>query len=236
MGSFEEENLYQMVNDFLESESTPPLLSSDPQSLFLNGHHTKYYILQEILESGNVAETYVLESVMKHMRKKIGERSTTALKKWLVKKLKIDGHNATLCHSSWPTTLNCPGGEHDYIEIILEDLNGCPLKVIVDTDFKSQFELARPTSTYKELFSMVPSIFVGTEQKLKKIISILCAEARISFLEKGLHVPPWRTSNYMQSKWFSASQKWAQFPSSREKTMYEKRASDIVPSKTSIIL
>ncbi|XP_022886772.1 uncharacterized protein LOC111402631 isoform X1 [Olea europaea var. sylvestris] len=208
MGSFEEENLYQMVNDFLESESTPPLLSSAPQSLIINGHHAKYYILQEILESGDVAETDVLGSVMTHMRKNIDvEWSTTTLKKWLVKKLKIDGLNAALCHSTWPTTMNCPGGEYVYVEVIPEDKNGCPLKVIVDTDFKSQFELARPTSTYKELSNMVPTIFVGTEQKLKKIISILCAEARISFLERGLHVPPWRTSTYMQSKWFSACEK-----------------------------
>ncbi|CAA3011163.1 Hypothetical predicted protein [Olea europaea subsp. europaea] len=208
MGSFEEENLYQMVNDFHESESIPPLLSSAPQSFTLSGHHTKYYVLQEILKSGNSAEADVLGSVMKHMRKKIdGERSTTALKKRLVKKLRIDGHKAPLCHTTWPTTLNCLGGDYEYIEIISEDKNGCALRVIVDTDFKSQFELARPTSTFKDLSNLMPSIFVGTEQKLKKIISILCAEATNSFLERGLHVPPWRTSTYMQSKWFSACQK-----------------------------
>ncbi|KAL2521358.1 hypothetical protein Fot_25281 [Forsythia ovata] len=206
MGSFEEENLYQMVNDFLESESIPNLLSSAPQCLTLNTHHTKYYILQEILESVNITETDILGSIMKYIGKKIdAERSTTALKKWLVKKLKSDGHNATLCHTTWPTTLNCPGGDYEYIAIVSEDKNGCALRVIVDTDFKSQFELARPTSTYKELTNMVPSIFVGTERKLKKIITILCEEARNSFLERDLHVPPWRTSTYMQSKWFSAA-------------------------------
>ncbi|CAI9758316.1 unnamed protein product [Fraxinus pennsylvanica] len=89
------------------------LVSSAPQSKTLSGHHTKYYILQEILESGNIAETDVLGSVMKHMRNKIdGERSTTALKNWLIKMLRIDGHNAALCHTTWPTTLDCLGGNY----------------------------------------------------------------------------------------------------------------------------
>ena len=102
----------------------------------------------------------------------------------------------------------CITGEYEYIEVITEGENNAnPVRLIVDTDFRSQFELARPTQYYKELTDSVPVIFVGTENKLCKIISLLCSAAKQSLREKGLHVPPWRTTRYMQSKWLSRCQK-----------------------------
>ena len=76
-------------------------------------------------------------------------------------------------------------------------------RLIVDMDFKSQFELARPTPTYTEIINTLPSIFVGNEEKLNKIISLICTAAKQSLKEKGLHIPPWRKAQYMQSKWLS---------------------------------
>ena len=92
-------------------------------------------------------------------------------------------------------------GEYEYIDVVIENKEGNPTRLIVDIDFKSQFELARPTQYYKELNDSLPVIFVGTEDKLCKIISLLCSAAKQSLREKGLHVPPWRTTAYMQSKW-----------------------------------
>lgn len=89
------------------------------------------------------------------------------------------------------------------MDITVQNGNGDPMRLIVDIDFKSQFELARPTPTYKELTNILPHIFVGTEDKLNKIISILCSAAKQSLRERGLHIPPWRTITYMQSKWLS---------------------------------
>lgn len=74
-------------------------------------------------------------------------------------------------------------------------------RVIVDIDFKSQFEVARPTQSYTKLSNKLPMIFVGYEDKLNRIISILCSAAEDSLKEKGLHIPPWRRASYMQSKW-----------------------------------
>jgi uncharacterized protein (TIGR01615 family) len=100
-------------------------------------------------------------------------------------------------------------GEYEYIEVIIEDEKNIndPMRLIVDIDFKSQFELARPTEYYKELTNSLPLIFVGRENKLSKIISLLCSAAKQSLREKGLHVPPWRTNAYMQSKWLSRCHK-----------------------------
>lgn len=81
--------------------------------------------------------------------------------------------------------------------------NNIRKRLIVDIDFKSQFELARPTPAYKQLIDSLPLIFVGTEDKLIQIIFLLCSAAKQSLRERGLHVPPWRTAAYMQSKWLS---------------------------------
>ena len=97
-------------------------------------------------------------------------------------------------------------GDYEYIDVMVRDSNGDdeePTRLIVDMDFKSQFEVARPTATYKELINTLPSVFVGSEEKLNQIISLLCSAAKNSLKERGLHVPPWRKANYMRSKWLS---------------------------------
>lgn len=95
-------------------------------------------------------------------------------------------------------------GEYEFIEVVMKEDNGGGLeRVIVDIDFKSQFEVARPTSAYTELSEALPSIYVGNEDKLDKIINILSSAAKKSLRERGLHIPPWRTATYMRAKWLS---------------------------------
>ncbi|XP_027177790.1 uncharacterized protein LOC113776936 [Coffea eugenioides] len=225
MGSLEEEKLFQMVHDFIESESTSENPSYSSQNLSLNNHHAKQYILQEIVASRTAAEEGLLGCVLKHMRHKIEAEKTTSLKKWLVIRLRKDGyHGVCLCQTSWPTTLGCPAGDYEYIEVVIKDKKCSSLRLILDIDFKSQFELARPTSSYKELADTLPAIFVGDAQKLNKIISILCSEAKNSLKERGLHVPPWRTITYMQSKWFSNCQRIIPLNPSREVGLGNKEA------------
>ncbi|KAK7358845.1 hypothetical protein VNO77_00785 [Canavalia gladiata] len=209
MGSLEEDELVQMVQDFIESESTSPTRSTSTNCHALN-HRTQYFILQDILrsEGDTAAEGKVLKCVLKHMRGREGAEKTTSLSRWFVMRMKMDGLNASICHTSWATSLGCPAGEYEYIEVITESENYAnPVRLIVDMDFRSQFEIARPTQHYKELTDSLPVMFVGTENKLCKIISLLCAAAKQCLKEKGLHVPPWRTSTYMQSKWLCVSRK-----------------------------
>lgn len=78
------------------------------------------------MESRNGVESRVVERVLKHMRDKMecDEKSCGGggLKKWLVKRLRMDGFSASLCHSSWPTTLSCPGGKTNNISIIFSQI------------------------------------------------------------------------------------------------------------------
>lgn len=112
-------------------------------------------------------------------------------------------------------------GGYEYIEVMLKAaINGVKAtRLIVDMDFRSQFELARPTPTYTDLINTLPSIFVGNEEKLNKIISLLCAAAKQSLKERGLHIPPWRKANHMQSKWLSENcKKVPIFPAPKSNT------------------
>lgn len=95
-------------------------------------------------------------------------------------------------------------GHYEYIDVMGRDKNiDKPTRLIVDMDFKSQFEVARPTASYKELINAIPSVFVGSEEKLKKIVSLLCSAAKRSLRESRLHIPPWRKARYMKAKWLS---------------------------------
>ncbi|XP_028124789.1 uncharacterized protein LOC114321777 [Camellia sinensis] len=101
---------------------------------------------------------------------------------WIVLRLIRDGFEAPLCRTSWPTTIGRPSvfeftGDYEYIDVLMKDSNGGgdeTVRLIVDMDLRSQFELARPTSTYSELTASLPFIFVGSEEKLMEIICLVC--------------------------------------------------------------
>jgi uncharacterized protein (TIGR01615 family) len=93
---------------------------------------------------------------------------------------------------------------YEYIDVMVRDKSsGRATRLIVDMDFRSQFEVARATAAYKELTNAIPSVFVGSEERLSKIISLLCSAAKRSLRESRLHVPPWRKATYMKAKWLS---------------------------------
>ena len=78
-------------------------------------------------------------------------------------------------------------------------------RLIVDIDFRSHFQLARPAPWYAHLSTRLPAVFVGPQDKLRKAVALLCSASHRSLRESGLHVPPWRRSSYMQAKWFPAA-------------------------------
>ncbi|XP_022772351.1 uncharacterized protein LOC111314999 [Durio zibethinus] len=207
MGSLGEEELVQMVRDFIESE-TPTSISvlkvktTTPLSL----NHQP--VLQEVLGKHTDEEVGIHEKILMYL-KDMGTagHQTNNLKKLVVMKLRNDGYEASLCKTSWVCNsshhkvFQCPGG-YEYIDVMVVE-NSRPKRVIVDMEFRSQFELARPTVTYRDMINGLPLIFVGTEEKLNRIIPLLCSAAKRSLKENGLHVPPWRKPSYMQSKWLS---------------------------------
>nr|GMD50246.1 uncharacterized protein LOC109184781 [Ipomoea batatas] len=224
--SDEDIHLSQMVRNFIEldeSSSSFPCANNNPsdywtlQVEFFDQNPTTFLSLQETLESVIDSEAEILGKILFYWRE-VRNLKAEKLRKWIVSRLRMDDYEASLCTTSWVTTFGRPSAFrfrdcYEYIDVMMKsDSNGGEsLRLIVDTDFRSQFELGRPTQAYKELSNSLPTIFVGTEDKLHSIISLLCAAAKQSLKENGLHVPPWRKASYMHSKWLSENCKKSSF-------------------------
>ncbi|XVF64398.1 hypothetical protein PTKIN_Ptkin09bG0166200 [Pterospermum kingtungense] len=196
-----EEELDQMVRDFIESETPTSNISLLRASKPLSLNHQP--ILQEVLGKHTHEEAEIHGKILMYV-KDMGTagHQTDNLKKLVVMRLRNDGYEASLCKTSWLCTSSHPKGGYEYIDVMV--MENCRTKrVIVDMEFRSQFELARPTLSYKEMINNLPLMFVGTEEKLNWIIPLLCSAVKKSLKEKGLHIPPWRKPAYMQSKWLS---------------------------------
>uniref|UniRef100_A0A1D1XTS5 1,6-anhydro-N-acetylmuramyl-L-alanine amidase AmpD n=2 Tax=Anthurium amnicola TaxID=1678845 RepID=A0A1D1XTS5_9ARAE len=118
------------------------------------------------------------------------------------------GLEASVCLSRWDKSPYFPAGEYEYVDVIAEGGE----RLIVDIDFRSEFEIARSTKSYRAVLQVLPVIFVGREERLEQIIAVASEAARQSLKKKGLHVPPWRKPEYMRAKWLSPHQRVAPPP------------------------
>lgn len=78
-------------------------------------------------------------------------------------------------------------------------------RLLIDIDFRSEFEIARSTGTYKAILQSLPYILVGKSDRLCQIVAAVSEAAKQSLKKKGMHVPPWRKAEYMLAKWLSSS-------------------------------
>ncbi|VFQ65306.1 unnamed protein product [Cuscuta campestris] len=108
------------------------------------------------------------------------------------------GYNASICKSKWEKTSSVPAGEYECVDVIIEGE-----RVMIDVDFRSEFEIARSTGSYNAVLQLLPLIFVGKGDRLLQIVSIMSEAARQSLKKKGMHIPPWRKAEYMKAKWLS---------------------------------
>lgn len=183
-----------------EMDAEPP---SPPESMPMQ-HQTTCHIIEGILGRCTQVESEIYERAMEHVGNMGEERKRSSLKKRLMLRLRKDGYDASLCRSSWVATAKHPGGDHEYIDVHVAAEGGASrTRLVVDIEFRSQFQLARPAPWYAHLSSRLPAVFVGPPDKLRKAVALLCLASHRSLRESGLHVPPWRRSSYMQAKWFA---------------------------------
>ncbi|KAM7507085.1 hypothetical protein LguiA_017538 [Lonicera macranthoides] len=79
--------------------------------------------------------------------------SNLNVKKWMIMlKLKMDKYEACL----W---------KYEYIDVMMKNgkIGGEETRLIIDMDFRSQFEVGRPTESYSQLKNALPLLFVGDE-------------------------------------------------------------------------
>lgn len=107
---------------------------------------------------------------------------------------------AGLCKSKWEKTGRFPSGSYEYIDVNVSPGN----RYIIEVLLAREFEIARPTVKYTSLLDVFPLIFVGKVEDLKQVVKQMCRAIKESMKSMGMHVPPWRRSGYMNSKWFSS--------------------------------
>ncbi|KAL2229981.1 uncharacterized protein LOC105171616 [Sesamum indicum] len=155
--------------------------------------------LKSLIPCASVAERNLLADTSKIVEKNNKTcKGKDDLRKIVTDGLIALGYNASLCKSKWEKSSSIPAGEYEYIDVIVEGE-----RVLIDVDFRSEFEIARSTSSYKAILQSLPYIFVGKSDRLLQIVSIASEAARQSLKKKGMHIAPWRKSEYMKSKWLS---------------------------------
>ncbi|KAJ6708113.1 IMPORT ATP-BINDING PROTEIN putative (DUF506)-RELATED [Salix viminalis] len=127
------------------------------------------------------------------------------LRRKVMSSLRELGHNAAICKTKWESSGGgLTAGSYELIDVVLQLKSPSSLqsRYVVDLDFASQFEIARPTSQYLKLLHHLPRVFVGKSEDLKTIVKSISDAARRSLKSGELYLPPWRKNRYMQNKWF----------------------------------
>ncbi|CAA2999914.1 Hypothetical predicted protein [Olea europaea subsp. europaea] len=152
--------------------------------------------LKSLIPCASIEERNLLADTSKIVENNKLCKGKDDLRKIVAKGLITLGYNASICKSKWEKSSSTPAGEYEYIDVIIK----CE-RLLIDIDFRSEFEIARSTSSYKGILQSLPYIFVGKSDRLLQIVSIVSEAARHSFKKKGMHVAPWRKAEYMTSKW-----------------------------------
>ncbi|KAJ8638952.1 hypothetical protein MRB53_015646 [Persea americana] len=123
------------------------------------------------------------------------------------------GHDSGICKSKWRRTPDIPSGEHTYIDVVATSSSKkMSVRVVIELDFRAEFEMARASPEYKRLIDRLPHVFVGKAERLRSLIKILCEAAKKCMKENNMHMGPWRKHKYMQAKWLGKCERIAPVP------------------------
>ncbi|KAF9589129.1 hypothetical protein IFM89_019179, partial [Coptis chinensis] len=95
-----------------------------------------------------------------------------------------------------------PSGEHTYIDVVDKNTKKGEVRVVIELNFRAEFEMARASKEYNQLVDRLPKVFVGKAERLRTLIKIMRFAAKTCMREKKMHMGQWRKHKYMQSKWF----------------------------------
>ncbi|XP_004296601.1 PREDICTED: uncharacterized protein LOC101304761 [Fragaria vesca subsp. vesca] len=177
-------------------------------------------ILKSLIPCVSVAERNLLADTAKIVESSKNLKQKDELRNIVTDGLCSLGYDSSVCKSKWDKSPSFPAGEYEYIDVIVEGE-----RLLIDIDFRSEFEVARPTGAYKAVLQSLPFIFVGKSDRLGQIVAIVSEAARQSLKKKGMPFPPWRKAEYVRAKWLS--------PCTTRTTTTPKLKNDVVPAPES---
>ncbi|CAN6916364.1 unnamed protein product [Brassica oleracea] len=176
--------------------------SDDEFDLFgcsVESFNDAYDHFKSLIPCASVMERNLSADAAKILEKNKSVKRKDDLRKLVVDGLSALGYDSSICKSKWDKTRSIPAGEYEFIDVIV---NG--ERLLIDVDFRSEFEIARQTNAYKALLQPLPFVFVGKSDRISQIVSMVSEAARQSLKKKGMHFPPWRKADYMRAKWLSS--------------------------------
>ncbi|KAK3007144.1 hypothetical protein RJ639_016701 [Escallonia herrerae] len=120
------------------------------------------------------------------------------------------GFDSAICKSKWKSSIDIPSGEHTFLDVVdSSNSKKGEVRVIIELNFRGEFEMARASEEYNRLVSKLPEVFIGKVERLLILVKILCSAAKKCMKEKKMHIGPWRKHRYMQAKWLRITQRTA---------------------------
>ncbi|TMW92021.1 hypothetical protein EJD97_013594 [Solanum chilense] len=203
---------------------------------------TQHQLLQSVL-----CRTTTLESQIRSITKQTLKEASKSCSCKMVKNISITtscpnclmeevctslqnaGFNSAICKSKWKSSPDIPSGEHTFIDVIdNSSTKKGEVRIIIELNFRGEFELAKASEEYNRLVKCLPEVFVGKIERLLPVIKILCNAAKKCMKDKKMHIAPWRKQKYMQAKWIKTSERMStttKSPLSAEEYCYSNRLS-----------
>ncbi|KAF7805940.1 putative Sugar phosphate exchanger 2 [Senna tora] len=155
---------------------------------------------KEALRELNISRDMQMQCVCRRPAVAGGCRS--CLQREICNRLLNLGYDSAICESKWKTSSEIPSGVHTYLEVIdKSNTKRGEVKVVIELNFRAEFEMACGNENYNKLVRRLPEVFVGKVERLRVLIKILCSAAKKCMKEKKMHLAPWRKHKYMQAKW-----------------------------------
>ncbi|MCD7464936.1 hypothetical protein HAX54_000246 [Datura stramonium] len=152
--------------------------------------------LKSLIPCASVTERNLLADTSKIVEKNKSCKRKDDMRKIVADELLAIGYQASICKSKWEKASSIPAGEYEYIDVTFEGE-----RVILDVDFRSEFEIARSIGRYSNS-AIAPVYLCRQRRRLLQIVSIVSEAARQSLKKKGMHIAPWRKPEYMK-QWLS---------------------------------
>ncbi|THG01182.1 uncharacterized protein LOC114295655 [Camellia sinensis] len=116
--------------------------------------------------------------------------------------------NSAICKSKWKSSPDIPSGEHTFLDVVdNSNSKNQEIRVIIELNFRAEFEVARASEEYNKLIRKLPEVFVGKVERLHNLIKVLCCAAKKCMKENKMHMGPWRKYRYMQAKWLGTCER-----------------------------
>ncbi|KAH7545998.1 hypothetical protein FEM48_Zijuj01G0154300 [Ziziphus jujuba var. spinosa] len=125
-------------------------------------------------------------------------------------RLRNQVYNSSICKSKWRSSPDIPSGEHTFLDVVETNSRSSKkgeTRVIIELNFRAEFEMARASEEYNRLVQRLPEVFVGKVERLQGLIKILCSAAKKCMNENKMHMGPWRKQKYVQAKWLGPCEK-----------------------------